>query len=122
MSEHAAGGEAEVQRLAAAMAAERTTAAERMALTAVIVMAGAMLGLGRVGGGSGWLLGLRWHGRWCAEGTAGCRVAPTSATHQVSGPSFRAVLSCPTRPSYVLRESSPSAFQRYPGRPLAPMR
>ena len=28
----------------------------------------AMLGLGRVGGGSGWLLGLRWHGRWCAEG------------------------------------------------------
>ena len=36
------------------MAAERTTAAEMMALTAVIVMAGAMLGLGRVGGGSGW--------------------------------------------------------------------
>ena len=52
---------------------ERTTAAERMALTAVIVMAGAMLGLGRVGGGSGWLLGLRRHGRWCAEGTAGCQ-------------------------------------------------
>ena len=72
MSEHAAGGEAEVQRLAAAMAAERTTAAERMALTAVIVMAGAMLGLGRVGGGSGWLLGLRRHGRWRVEGTAGC--------------------------------------------------
>ena len=72
---------------------ERTTAAERMALTAVIVMAGAMLGLGRVGGGSGWLLGLRRHGRWCAEGTAGCRVAPTSATSsfpaQVSVPSFR---------------------------------
>ena len=74
------------------MAAERTTAAERMALTAVIVMAGAMLGLGRVGGGSRWLLGLRRHGRWCAEGTAGAGWRHLGATSsfpaQNSVPSF----------------------------------
>ena len=36
------------------MVAERTTAAERMAPMADVVMMGVMLGLGRVGGGSGW--------------------------------------------------------------------
>ncbi len=55
MSEHAAGGEAEVQRKAAvAMAAERATAAEMMAPTAAVVMEGAVLVLRRDGGGSGW--------------------------------------------------------------------
>ena len=42
----------------AAMAAERATAAERMAATGPVVMVGDVLRLGRVGGGSGWLLGL----------------------------------------------------------------
>ena len=37
-----------------AMAAERAKAAEMMAPAAAVVMAGVMLGLGRVGGGSGW--------------------------------------------------------------------
>ena len=37
-----------------AMAAERAKAAEIMAPAAAVVMAGVMLGLGRVGGGSGW--------------------------------------------------------------------
>ena len=68
---------------------ERTTAAERMALAAVIVMAGAMLGLGRVGGGSGWLLGLRWHGRWCAEGMAGA-----GWRHLGDSPGFRPKFPC----------------------------
>ena len=36
------------------MAAERATAAEMMAPAAAVVMVGVMLGLGRVGGGSGW--------------------------------------------------------------------
>ena len=40
------------------MAAERATAAERMAATGPVVMVGDVLRLGRVGGGSGWLLGL----------------------------------------------------------------
>ena len=44
------------------MAAERATAAEMMAPAAAVVMVGIMLGLGRVGGGSGCLLGLRRHG------------------------------------------------------------
>ena len=38
---------------AAAMAAERATAAERMAATAAVVLMDVMLRLGRVGGGSG---------------------------------------------------------------------
>ena len=36
------------------MAAERATAAEMMAPAAAVVMVGVILGLGRVGGGSGW--------------------------------------------------------------------
>ena len=37
-----------------AMAAERAKAAEMMAPAAAVVMVGVILGLGRVGGGSGW--------------------------------------------------------------------
>ena len=40
------------------MAAEPTTAAEMMAATGPMVMVGHVLGLVRVGGGSGWLLGV----------------------------------------------------------------
>ena len=58
------------------MAAERATAAERMAATGPVVMVGDVLRLERVGGGSGWLLGLG--GDAPAKGSRHGSLAPSS--------------------------------------------
>ena len=71
------------------MAAERATAAEMMAPAAAVVMVGVMLGLGRVGGGSGCLLGLRRHGSArCFVWLTACFVwlTPTSALLRLAHP------------------------------------